>query len=115
MGTALGVFFILVAAATGVFVGTRPTVMDGRWIAAKLAKSAEGKGTAIECDREIRVGVTGAEFACVHSQLGASQQVWYRMTRDGKLERTRAGRIQRDGGDRGDRGEAGTTGDEDDD
>ena len=112
MGTALGVFFIVVAAATGVFVGTRPTVMDGRWIAAKLAKSAEDKDIVFECDREIRVGVKGAEFRCVHSRIGASQQVWYRMTRDGKLERTRAGRVMRD---RGDAGEAGATGDGDDD
>ena len=115
MGTALGVLFIVVAAATGVFVGTRPTVMDGRWIAAKLAKSAEDKDMAIACDREIRVGVKGAEFRCVHSRVGASQQVWYRMTRDGKLERTRAGRVMRVGGEVGAAGEAGTTGDGDDD
>jgi hypothetical protein len=109
------VFFIVVAAVTGVFVGTRPTVMDGRWIAAKLAKSAEDKDIVFECDREIRVGVKGAEFRCVHSWMGASQQVWYRMTRDGKLERTRAGRVMRDGRDEGAQGEAGTTGDGDDD
>jgi hypothetical protein len=115
VGTALGLLFIVAAAATGVFVGTRPTVMDGRWIAAKLAKSAEDKGTAIECDREIRVGVTGAEFACVHSQLGASQQVWYRMSRDGKLERTRAGRVKRAEGAAGAASEAGSAGDGDED
>jgi hypothetical protein len=118
VGTVLGLFFILAAAATGVFVGTRPTVMDGRWIAAKLAKSAEDKGTTIECDRAIRVGVKGAEFACVHSRLGASQQIWYRMTRDGKLERTRAGRVKRDRGNEGNEGaasEAGTTEDGDED
>ena len=88
MGTALGLLFIVAAAATGVLVGTRPTVMDGRWIAAKLTQSAgEGAGNVdsaeIECDREISVGVAGAEFACSAS-TGARFR--FRMSRDGKLE-----------------------------
>jgi hypothetical protein len=84
--------FIVAAAATGVFVGTRPTVMDGRWIAAKLTKAGQEVPGTIECEREIRVGVAGAEFACVRTRNGAREQVWYRMARDGKVELVRVGR-----------------------
>lgn len=90
MGTALGLLFIVAAAATGVFVGTRPTVMDGRWIAAKLTQAAgerEGAGSVdgaeLECDREISVGVAGAEFAC---SMSTGARLRFRMSRDGKLE-----------------------------
>ena len=91
MGTALGLVFILAAAAAGLYVGTRPTVMDGRWIAAKLAQGAPAagaaEGAAIECDRAIPVGVAGAEFAC---SLGGDEQVRFRMSRDGTLEQLSA-------------------------
>jgi hypothetical protein len=100
MGTALSLGFIVAAAATGIFVGTRPTVMDGRWIAAKLTKAAAaaaessggaggGEGTgvgvraALECDREIRVGAAGAEFACT---VRSGARLRYRMSRDGKVD-----------------------------
>jgi hypothetical protein len=95
MGTVLGVCFIVVAAGTGVLVGTRSTVMDGRWMAGRLAESAGEAGGAIECDREIRVGAAGAEFACVHVQAGARESFRYRMHRDGKLERKRDARTPR--------------------
>lgn len=91
MGTVLGVLFIVGAAAAGVLVGTRPTVMDGGWIAGKLATDREAAGT-IECDRAIPVGVAGARFACIHSRLGARQRIWYRMARDGTVAPTRAER-----------------------
>lgn len=94
MGTVLGMFFIVAAAATGIFVGTRPTVMDGRWIAAKLAEGADNAGT-IECDPRIRVGVAGAEFACTVAHDGMHRQVWYRLTRDGSLESLRSGPLRR--------------------
>lgn len=94
MGTALALGFILAAAATGIFVGTRPTVMEGRWIAAKLTKAGgegaeDGAGAgagvrpALECDREIRVGAAGAEFACT---VSSGARLRYRMTRDGKVD-----------------------------
>src|SRR5438045_716728 len=92
MGTVLGVVFIVAAAATGVFVGTRTTVMDGRVAAARLTKAGLEEGGTLECDRAIRVGVAGAEFACVRSRRGEREQVWYRMSRDGKLEQTRVAR-----------------------
>lgn len=100
MGTALGLAFIVAAAATGVFVGTRPTVMDGRWIAAKLTAPEGGEGGEsgagedgageggarrgeLECQREIPIGVAGAEFAC---SLRTGARLLYRMSRDGKVE-----------------------------
>lgn len=95
MGTVLGVCFIVVAAGTGVFVGTRSTVMDGRWMAGRLTEGTGKGGGAVECDREIRVGAAGAEFACVHGQAGARETFRYRMHRGGKLERKRDGRIPR--------------------
>jgi hypothetical protein len=102
MGTALGLVFILAAATTGVYVGTRPTVMDGRWIAAKLTKAApEAAAAAIECDRAIPIGVAGAEFAC---SLGGDQQIRFRMNRDGKLEQVSAQRT-RPAGEAGEAGE----------
>jgi hypothetical protein len=104
MGTALGLVFILAAAATGVYVGTRPTVMDGRWIAAKLAEGAPVEGAALECEPAIPVGVAGAEFAC---SLGADRQVRFRMSRDGKLEQLSAG-----GGAAGAPGEGGEAGED---
>ncbi len=91
MGTLLGVLFIVAAAATGVYVGTRPTVMDGGWIASKLKKSATDEQLGLECDRAIPVGVKGARFRCVQSRLGASQEVWFRMNRDGKVEQVGRG------------------------
>jgi hypothetical protein len=94
MGTLLGLLFIVTAAATGIFVGTRPTVMDGRWMAGQLTEMSGGEGT-VWCDREIRIGVEGAEFACTHSQDGGRRQVWYRLTRTGALESLRSGPLQR--------------------
>jgi hypothetical protein len=94
MGTVLGLLFIALAAVAGIFVGTRSTVMDGRWIAAKLTEGAGDDGK-IECDRAIRVGVSGAEFACTHSHDGMHRQVWYRLTRDGSLESLRSGPLRR--------------------
>ncbi|HWO21260.1 MAG TPA: hypothetical protein VNO30_20970 [Kofleriaceae bacterium] len=97
MGTVLGMFFIVAAAATGIFVGTRPTVMDGRWIAAKLAEGADKAGGAgtIECEPRIRVGVAGAEFRCTQAHDGKHRQVWYRLTRDGSLQSLRSGPLRR--------------------
>jgi hypothetical protein len=84
MGTVLGLVFIAIAAAAGVFVGTRSTLIDGRRIAAEMAKGAREPGMTVECDREIRLGAGGAEFVCTHSRLGAFQRIEYRMTREGK-------------------------------
>jgi hypothetical protein len=86
MGTVLGVCFIVVATAAGVFVGTRSTVMDGRWIAEKLASANDVEGTTFECEQEISVGAKGAKFVCVRSWPGGRQKMWFRMTRDGTLE-----------------------------
>ena len=47
MGTFLGVIFIVAAAAIGAYVGTRPTVMDGHWIAEKLKPKKYGNKVAL--------------------------------------------------------------------
>lgn len=80
MGTTLGVLFIVAAAAIGIGVGLRPTVIDGRRIAAEIAEQVKGEA---ECDREIPLGVTGAEFTCVISQGGAMQRIELTMDRNG--------------------------------
>lgn len=80
MGTTLGVLFILAAAAIGIGVGLRPTLIDGRRIAAEIAKQVDGEA---ECDREIRLGAAGAEFECVISQGGAMQRIELTMDRNG--------------------------------
>jgi hypothetical protein len=94
MGTLLGVVFIAGAAATGVFVGTRSTVMDGRWIAGQMVEGFEGQGVTVSCDREIRVGVKGAAFACVFADSGGRRKIWYWMSRDGSLAQTRVGAVE---------------------
>lgn len=109
MGTLLGVLFIATAAAAGVLVGMRPTVMDGRWMASKLSEMAGDEG-AIWCDREIRLGVAGAEFSCTHSHDGGRRQVWYRLTRTGALESLRSGPLERGPGEGGP-GDSGDSGD----
>jgi hypothetical protein len=100
MGTVMSLVFIAVAAAAGVLVGTRPTVMDGRWMAAKLV-GADGDGDTsggdgdgkdggdggagrfkLECQREIPIGVQGAKFACT---APTGERLRYRMGRDGKV------------------------------
>jgi hypothetical protein len=83
MGTVLGALFIVFAAATGIFVGTRPTVMDGRWLSSKLEQSADG--VTFMCQRDIPVGVDGAEFVCVQERDGARQSFRFRMNREGKF------------------------------
>jgi hypothetical protein len=94
MGTFLGVLFIAGAAAAGVFVGMRPTVMDGRMLADRMAEGLEGQGISVWCDREIRIGAGGAEFACVFADSEGRRKVWYRMSRDGSLEQTRVGEVE---------------------
>jgi hypothetical protein len=84
MGTVLGVSFITAAAAIGIGVGMRPTVIDGRRISAELQKAVADQGISVECDREIRVGVRGAEFVCTLSRGAVRERIEYTMTREGK-------------------------------
>jgi hypothetical protein len=84
MGTVLGVLFIAAAAAIGIGVGTRPTVIDGRRISAEIQKVVAGQGISVECDREIRVGAGGAEFACTLARGAVRERIEYTMTREGK-------------------------------
>ena len=83
MGSFLGLVFVAGAAVLGVYVGTRPTVIDGRRISAEMEKAVAEKGIAVECDREIRIGVGGAAFSCVLSRGADRERVEFSMTRDG--------------------------------
>lgn len=80
MGTVLGLLFIAAAAAIGIGVGMRPTLIDGRQIAAEIEKQVDGE---VECDREISLGVAGATFACTVSRGGAVERIELAMDRDG--------------------------------
>ena len=66
MGTILALIFIGVTAVTGIAVGLRPTIADGRLIADALVKRNAGTSlTSVECDREIRIAVDGATKAAI--------------------------------------------------
>lgn len=84
MGSFFGLVFVAGAAVLGIYVGTRPTVIDGRRISAEMTKALSAKGIAVECDREIRIGVGGAAFSCLLSRGEERERIEYTMTRDGK-------------------------------
>ena len=76
MGSALAVGFIAASAVIGIWVGLRPTHLDGRRISDELSRD----GAEVECDRRIRLTAAGAEFACTY---GGTELIRFRMTRDG--------------------------------
>ncbi len=78
--------FIAVAAGGGTYMAMRPTVADGRVIAADLkASSTDGKLTDVECDREVPLGPRGAEFTCnVKGSDGSTAKVQMNLNRAGQ-------------------------------
>lgn len=94
MGTVLAVLFIAAAAAIGIGVGLRPTVIDGRVIEAEITRQLGADAGAVACDREIRLGARGARFACTVSAGDWSERVEYEMTRDGAYARAGAPRAE---------------------
>jgi hypothetical protein len=79
--------FIAAAAAAGILVALRPTVMDGRVIAGNMMEQVAKKGVnAVDCDREIPIGKAGAVFQCTLSGTdGSSARFEYTMDRAGQL------------------------------
>ena len=80
--------FIVVVLSLAIFVGTRPTVMRGHVIAAKLLETLQPQDNRIErieCDDEIPIGFSGATFGCTLFGGGDSLDVEYRMDREGSL------------------------------
>jgi hypothetical protein len=79
--------FIGAAAAAGVYVGTKPTVIKGDVMAADLLEQFKARGVAkITCDDRIPVTPTGAVFKCrVNGSDGSTAHVEYTMNRAGAL------------------------------
>ncbi|HEX3764403.1 MAG TPA: hypothetical protein VHW23_37165 [Kofleriaceae bacterium] len=88
MRTLAALVFIAGMAAVAVSLARRPTVADGRVIAATLLEDVRKDGViAMECDRAIPIGVRGAAFTCVASLAdGASQVVEYTLKPEGEYE-----------------------------
>ena len=86
MSTLATLAFIGVAAAGGTYMAMRPTVADGRVIAADLmANSKDGKLTEVECQREVPLGPRGAEFTCdVKGSDGSTAKVQMNLSRSGQ-------------------------------
>jgi len=79
--------FIGGTAAAGVYVGTRPTVIDGRVMAETMLEQVRAKGVrAVDCDRSIPVSQAGAVFACtLAGDDGSTARFEYTMDRAGAL------------------------------
>ena len=86
MSTLATLAFIGAAAGAGGYLAMRPTVADGRVIAADLmAGSKDGKLTEVICDREIPLGPRGAEFACtVSAGDGSTAKLQMSLSRSGQ-------------------------------
>ena len=57
------VVFITIVGATGVYLAQRPTVARGHVLAAELVKG-NPLVKALECDKEVPIGMTGGKFNC---------------------------------------------------
>ena len=79
--------FIGAAAAAGIYVGTKQTVISGEVMAANMLEQVKEKGVSkITCDEKIPVTRTGAIFTChFHRDDGATAQFEYKMDRAGTL------------------------------
>jgi hypothetical protein len=87
--SAATIAFICAVALGGLIVATRPTVADGRVLAAELLDSFKPKDkrlVKIECDRRIPIGIRGAAFHCVHGYVdGSTVRFQYTMDRAGSM------------------------------
>ena len=86
MSTLATLAFIGVAAGAGTYMAMRPTVADGRVIAADLmTNSKDGKLTDVQCDREVPLGPRGAQFTCsVKGNDGSTATVQMNLDRAGQ-------------------------------
>ena len=87
------VVFIAGAAALAVVLFCRPTIADGRVIEADLLADLRKAGVvSMSCDREIPIGVAGAQFTCVATLGdGATQTAEFVMHRAGNYTWTMTG------------------------
>ena len=73
--------FIGAVGAVGIVVATRPTIIRGDVIAAELRKKGMDN---VECDPEIPLTATGADFHCAFTdQAGFRNRVHFKMNRSG--------------------------------
>lgn len=86
MSTLATLAFIGAAAGAGTYLAMRPTVADGRVIAADLmANSKDGKLTEVDCDRDVPLGPRGAEFTCtVSAGDGSTAKLRMSLSRSGQ-------------------------------
>jgi len=79
--------FIGAAAAAGIYVGTRKTVIKGDVMAENMMEQVKDKGvTKITCDERIPVTTEGAVFRCqLHASDGSTALFEYKMDRAGAL------------------------------
>lgn len=87
--TVATIAFICAVAICGLIVATRPTVADGRVLAAELLgsfKPNDKRLVKIECDRRVPIGIRGAAFHCVHGYVdGTAVRFRYTMDRTGSM------------------------------
>ncbi|MDQ3334313.1 MAG: hypothetical protein M4D80_04065 [Myxococcota bacterium] len=81
------IVFIGVAAAAGIYVGTKKTVIAGEVMAANMLEQVKEKGVSkITCDEKIPVGIEGAVFKCdFNGNDGSTARFEYTMNRAGAL------------------------------
>ena len=79
--------FIGAAAAAGIYVGTRKTVIKGEVMAENMMEQVKEKGvTKITCDEDIPVTSAGAVFQCrFEGNDGSTARFEYKMDRAGAL------------------------------
>jgi hypothetical protein len=79
--------FIGAAAAAGIYVGTKPTVIDGDVMEADLVRQHGDKGIVrMTCDDKIPITREGATFECqAFGNDGSTALIRYRMNRAGGL------------------------------
>ena len=87
MRTLAVLMFIASAAGTAIWLARRPTVADGRVVAADLLAQLREHGvTAMACDPAIPIGRQGAVFGCTATLAsGELQQIEYAMDRAGSI------------------------------
>jgi hypothetical protein len=77
--------FIVLVAAAALFCAQKPTVARGDALAASLMES-NPLLSAMECDREVPIGMTGATFACkAHFKNGNEIDYTLAMDRAGTI------------------------------
>jgi hypothetical protein len=88
MRTLAALAFIAGVAAVAIGLARRPTLADGRVVAADLLEDVRKDGvTEMECDPVIPVGVRGATFTCIATlRDGAAQVVDWVIKPDGQPE-----------------------------